>query len=115
MKSTRDINYLAAAILFFIPVGTTDRRQEPAPFFFIREDLPVEIFRVPVDQYAAQVEYQCVNFVRVHDLYYTCKIKNLSIPAIRHYIRASLSAAFSSVSSFLAKQNRITLSSFPDW
>ena len=71
-----------AGILLFIPIPGADRREEPAPFLFIRDDLVIEIFRVPVHQHPAEIEYQCI-YVRVS-----------------HTIFIKRSTAFSSVSSF---------------
>src|SRR6186713_1661241 len=84
-----------ARILLFIPVEGADICKEPAPLGFIGQQIPVQVFRIPVDQYTSQVKNDRIDH---KDFFYTF---------------LSASTALSRVSSFLAKQNRTTLSSFP--
>src|SRR3982750_1248926 len=43
-------------ILLFIPVERTDIGQEPPALFLIWKDIPVQVFRIPVNQYAPKVK-----------------------------------------------------------
>src|SRR5579859_1892946 len=96
-QQVRSLLQAPSGILLLVPVRGTDRRKKPSPLLFVGDDLVIEIFRVPVDEHAAQVEDKGI-YLHTY-----------------HFIFCSRSAAFSSVSAFFAKQKRTTRSSFPDW
>src|SRR6185437_15814700 len=101
----------AALILLFVPLGRTHGGQEPAAFFVVGKDLIIKILGVPVDEDAAEVEDKGIYF---HDeLMFLQRNHAVGYASCHVYIFINRSAAFSSVSSFFAKQKRTTRSSFP--
>ncbi len=50
-----------AAVLPHHPVHSAYVREKPAPLGFIGNQFPVQILGAPVDQHAAEIEYDCLD------------------------------------------------------